>query len=178
MKKKLKTNWNVITGGPCTGKTTIINLLSERGYKTTIEHARHYIDTQKIKGRTVEEIRENKRQFQLGVLDMQIKQEAQLNINDEVFLDRALPDTMAYYQFLGLEYDEALINAVNNASYKKIFVLAPLPYVGDYARTENKNDQKIIHDLIIDVYSSLRFPIVFVPILSPNDRIDFILSNI
>ena len=59
MKKELKTNWNVITGGPCTGKTTVINLLSERGYKTTIEHARHYIDTQKIKGKTVEEIKEN-----------------------------------------------------------------------------------------------------------------------
>ena len=62
--KEIITKWNVITGRPCTGKTTVINILSERGYKTTIEHARHYIDTQKITGRTVEEIRENKKEFQ------------------------------------------------------------------------------------------------------------------
>ncbi|MCB0284931.1 MAG: ATP-binding protein, partial [Calditrichaeota bacterium] len=75
--KKVKTNWHVITGGPSTGKTTVINLLSERGFKTTIEHARHYIDTMREEGRTVEEIRANKRKFQLGVLDMQIEQEAE-----------------------------------------------------------------------------------------------------
>ena len=121
MKKELETNWNVITGGPCTGKTTVINLLSERGYKTTIEHARHYIDTQKVKGRTVEEIKENKKQFQLGVLNMQIEQEAELAPNDRVFLDRALPDAMAYYQFLELEYDDRLIEQCNKYCYNKIF---------------------------------------------------------
>ncbi|MCB0776559.1 MAG: AAA family ATPase, partial [Chitinophagaceae bacterium] len=51
--KSVKTNWHVITGGPSTGKTTVINLLNERGFKTTIEHARHYIDTMREEGRTV-----------------------------------------------------------------------------------------------------------------------------
>ena len=68
-----KTNWYVITGGPGSGKTTTVNLLSARGYKTTIEHARHYLDTQRQTGRTVEEVRRNQAQFQLGVLDMQIE---------------------------------------------------------------------------------------------------------
>ena len=124
MEKQSKTtNWCVITGGPATGKTTVINLLSERGFKTTIEHARHYIDTLKDEGNTVEEIRANKRKFQLGILDMQINQEAELNAADLVFLDRAIPDAMAYYQFLNLEYDKKLLDAVEKASYKKIFIL-------------------------------------------------------
>ena len=29
-------NWYVITGGPGSGKTTTVNLLRDRGYKTTI----------------------------------------------------------------------------------------------------------------------------------------------
>lgn len=141
MKKQIKTtNWYVITGGPSTGKTTVINLLSERGYKTTIEHARHYIDTMKDEGNTVEEIRANKRQFQLGVLDMQIDQEAELSPSDIVFLDRAIPDAMAYYQFLDLEYDQKLLDAVQQASYKKIFILDRLPLVNDYATTGNPNN--------------------------------------
>ena len=74
------TNWQVITGGPSTGKTTVINLLAKKGYKTTIEYARHYIDTMRDEGETVEAMRNNKRKFQLGVLDMQIEQEALISI--------------------------------------------------------------------------------------------------
>jgi len=67
------TNWYVITGGPASGKTTTVNLLTQRGYKTTIEHARHFIDTQRMEGKTVEEIRQNQAAFQAGILDMQIE---------------------------------------------------------------------------------------------------------
>lgn len=175
---KIKTNWHVITGGPSTGKTTVINLLTQRGYKTTIEHARHYIDTMRVGGRTADEIRENERKFQSGILEMQIKQEAELIRDDTVFLDRAIPDAMAYYQFLQLDYDRELLEAMEQVSYKSIFILDRLPFVKDYARTEDEEAQKIIHNLIIDVYKSLGFPVIFVPVLKPDERADFILNNI
>jgi len=177
-KQNKTTNWFVITGGPSTGKTTVINLLTERGYKTTIEHARHYIDTMKEEGRTVEEIRANKRKFQLGVLDMQIEQEAELSPSETVFLDRAIPDAMAYYRFLNLEYDKILLDAMKEVAYKKIFILDRLPFVNDYARTEDEQAQKLIHQLIIEVYQSLEFPVVFVPVISPDERVEFILKNL
>ena len=177
-KQNKTTNWYVITGGPSTGKTTVINLLTERGYKTTIEHARHYIDTMKEEGRTVEEIRTNKRKFQLGVLDMQIEQEAELSPSETVFLDRAIPDAMAYYRFLKLEYDKILLDAMKEVAYKKIFILDRLPFVNDYARTEDEQAQKLIHQLIIEVYQSLEFPVVFVPVISPDERVEFILKNL
>ncbi len=177
-KQNKTTNWYVITGGPSTGKTTVINLLMERGYKTTIEHARHYIDTMKEEGRTVEEIRANKRKFQLGVLDMQIEQEAELSPSETVFLDRAIPDAMAYYRFLKLEYDKILLDAMKEVAYKKIFILDRLPFVNDYARTEDEQAQKLIHQLIIEVYQSLEFPVVFVPVISPDERVEFILKNL
>ena len=94
-KKDSQTNWYVITGGPSTGKTTLINMLNKQGYNTTIEHARHYIDTMIDKGKTVEEIRKNKKEFQLGVLKMQIEQEASINKNEMYFLDRAIPGAFA-----------------------------------------------------------------------------------
>ena len=177
-KQNKTTNWYVITGGPSTGKTTVINLLTERGYKTTIEHARHYIDTMKEEVRTVEEIRANKRKFQLGVLDMQIEQEAELSPSETVFLDRAIPDAMAYYRFLKLEYDKILLDAMKEVAYKKIFILDRLPFVNDYARTEDEQAQKLIHQLIIEVYQSLEFPVVFVPVISPDERVEFILKNL
>lgn len=176
--KEILTNWYVITGGPCSGKTTVVNILAERGYKTTIEHARHYIDTQKIKGHSVDEIRENKKEFQLGVLNMQIEEEATLDVKEVVFLDRALPDAMAYYQFLELEYDERLIEQCNKYCYKRVFILEPLPLENDYARLESQADQIKLHNLITKVYESFPCPITHVPVLPPQERVDFILNNL
>jgi len=175
---KKQTNWYVITGGPGAGKTTTVNLLQKRGYTTTIEHARHYIDTQRITGRTVEEIRKNQIEFQKGILDMQIEQEASLSPDDMVFLDRALPDALAYYNYLNLPIDEKLDNTLKEASYKKIFILDFLPLVNDYARNEDEVAQKKIHVLISEVYESLPFPVVHVPVLPPEERVDFILKHL
>ena len=174
----MKTNWYVITGGPSSGKTTTVNLLKELGYKTTIEHARHYIDTQKVTGKTVEEIRGNQVAFQHGILDMQIEQERTLLPDDVVFLDRAIPDALAYYRFLGLPEDEKLREALQKSCYSKIFILDPLPLVKDYARTEDSAAQKKIQALITEVYKSLSCPVIHVPVLPPDERVDFILENI
>jgi len=172
------TNWYVMTGGPSSGKTTTVNLLKKRGYKTTIEHARHYIDTQRITGKTTEEIKANQLAFQRGVLGMQIEQEKALSPHDTVFLDRALPDALAYYRFLNLPEDVALREALASTSYKKVFILDPLPLVQDYARTEDADDQKRIHELLVDVYGSLPSPMIRVPVLPPEERVDFILKNL
>ena len=172
------TNWYVITGGPSSGKTTTIELLAKRGYRTTIEHARHFIDTQRITGRTVAEIRANQREFQRGILHMQIEQERSLDPNEVCFLDRALPDALAYYRFLALEPEPELIEALKTASYRKVFVLDLLPLAPDYARTEDAAAQHRIHDLLIEVYQSLDCPTLMVPALPPDERVDFILAHL
>lgn len=173
-----QTNWYVITGGPGSGKTTTIDLLGSRGYKIAIEHARHYLDTKRSIGKTVEEVRKNKAVFQLDVLDMQVEQEKYLPPGDVVFLDRAIPDALAYYRFLHLPEDEKLLKAMSTVSYKKIFILDYLPLLNDYARTEDAVAQKKIHALLTIVYESLPFPVVHVPVLKPEERIEFILKNI
>ena len=178
MTNNQKTNWYVVTGGPSSGKTTTVNLLKDRRYKTTIEHARHYIDTQKVTGRTVEEIRNNQLIFQRGILNMQIAQEQALSPNDVVFLDRAIPDALAYYRFLKFPVDEKLQGALHAHAYKKVFILDPLPLVSDYARTEDAAAQKKIHALLTEVYESLPYPVVHVPVLPPEERVDYILKNI
>lgn len=173
-----RTNWNVITGGPSSGKTTTVNLLKERGYITTIEHARHYLDTQRLKGRTIEEVRKNQIEFQLGVLEMQIEQESEISPDVLVFLDRAIPDALAYYRFLNLPVEEKLTIALLTVSYKKIFILDCLHLVKDYARNEDVIAQRKIHALLIEVYESLPFPVIHVPVLPIEERVDFILNNI
>jgi predicted ATPase len=172
------TNWYVITGGPSSGKTTIIELLRKRGYRTTIEHARHYIDTQRVSGRTIAEIRANQQEFQHRVLMMQIEQERAIDPDEVHFLDRALPDALAYYRYLSLDPDPALFEALKTASYRKVFILDLLPLANDYARTEDAAAQKKIHALLIKVYRELGFPIEIVPVLPPEERADYILARL
>lgn len=171
-------NWYVVTGGPSSGKTTTVNLLRERRFATTIEHARHYIDLKRIQGKTVEEVRARRYEFQRGVLDMQLEQEASLDPEQTVFLDRALPDSLAYYRFLGLDPDPRLLDALTRVSYRKVFVLDLLPLTRDYARTEDAAAQRRIHALLTEVYQDLSIAMVTVPVLSPVDRVAYILDRL
>ena len=151
----IQTNWYVITGGPASGKTTTINRLAEQGYTTTVENARHYIDTQQQTGKTIAELRANQENFQLMVMQLQLQQESKLNPQDLVFLDRALPDALAYYKFLHLPVNQQVLDAINTFRYKKIFMLDLLPMISDYARQENEASQIVIHQLLIEVYTNL-----------------------
>jgi len=40
---EVQTNWHVITGGPCSGKSTLIDQLANHGFQTVPESARLYI---------------------------------------------------------------------------------------------------------------------------------------
>jgi len=67
---------------------------------------------------------------------------------------------------------------LRQAAYKKVFILDPLPLIQDYARTEDEAAQKNIHRLLSQVYESLPFPVIHVPVMPPQERVDFILKNL
>jgi predicted ATPase len=171
-------NWYVVTGGPGAGKTTLIRLLEQRGYATAPEHARHYINGELIKGRTVAEVRRDQLHFQLGVLAMQLQQEKNTPREQITFFDRGIPDTLAYQRFHGLAVNADIRQAIAACSYKKVFLLDLLPLVTDYARIENEAMQQGIQRLLIEVYSALPFPLVRVPVLPPDERVEFVLARI
>lgn len=62
----IETNWYVLTGGPCSGKSTTLEYLSSRGYLVVPEMARVVID---------EEIRADAFGFQVKILDRKIQLE-------------------------------------------------------------------------------------------------------
>lgn len=153
-------------------------MLKDLGYNTTHEVARHFIDLQRINGRSIDEIRANQRQFQHKVLNLQIRLERRLDPAEMIFLDRGLPDELAYYQYFNLPPDEKLVEYLEFATYKKIFIMDLLPLDRDYARTEDAQAQKILHQLIIETYQKRDEPIVMVPVLPPKERTAFILANL
>lgn len=178
MLRNMKNNWYVFTGAPSSGKTTIIRLLEKKGFKAVYEMARIYIDEQLKKGKTIQEIRKDEADFQRKILDLKIHFESKLNSKEITFLDRAIPDSLAYYELVGLPKDKFLENAVKESSYKKIFIFERIGFEKDYARTESKKEVEKLEKLIEKVYKNLPFPIIKVPKMSVGKRVKFILDNL
>lgn len=169
----------VITGAPSSGKTTLISTLKDRGYDVVEEMARAYIHRGLSQGKTVVDLHKDEAKFQKEIIVMQIEAERNAPKDRIVFLDRGMPDTWAYYRLHGLPDSQFFLKAVNNTSYKKVFILDPLPYQVDYARIEKSEEEQLkLHELLHKAYEFFNIEIVNVPVLPVEDRMEFILRNL
>lgn len=173
----MKNNWYVLTGAPSSGKTTIAKLLEKKGYDVLYEVARIYIDNELGKGRTIKQIRKNEIDFQKRILDIKVEYEKKLDTKKITFLDRAIPDSIAYNTLLGIPNDY-VNKIVKETFYKKIFIFESLEFEKDYARTESKKEVKKLTKLIENTYKKLPFPIIKVPKMSVEKRLKFVLDNL
>lgn len=171
----------VISGGPGTGKTSVINELSKE-FITFEEAARTLVDNDlRFKGKSVNEI--NMKSFQDSIFDCQKKQIEELGKtardNEIIFSDRGVGSTIAYYKINQLDVPKAVIDFANSFRYSGIFILDLLDfYETDALRQENKEKQKKIHDEIIKVYEELGYKVIFVPFMSVKDRVRFIKERV
>lgn len=174
----MQNNWYVLTGAPSSGKTTTVNALAQRGYKIVPEAARLYIDQELSKGKTIEQIRKDELEFQHQVLNIKLKAERQISYEQITFFDRAIPDSIAYYDLWRVEADNILKQSLRKCSYKKVFLLKAHSFLKDYARVESEEQAKQLEILLQRAYQQLKIPIVLVPVMNVNERIDFILREV
>ena len=172
---RVQTNWHVITRAPSCGKTTLINLLAGKGFQTTPEGARLYLEREITRGRTVEDIRSNEVALQCGIKDMQLEIERGLLANDFIFLDRAVPDCFAWYRVFGLNPNEFLQECFHYR-YASVFMLDRLPLQLDGLRYKDDVLQDFTEEWHTRDYIALGYSIVKVPVLPPEERLEFVLK--
>ena len=173
----LNTNWYVITGAPSSGKTSVICELERLGYRIVHEVARAYIDEELKKGRTIEQIKFDEIAFERHILYEKIKIEESLPKKEIIFFDRAVPDSIAYFKSAGLNPNEP-VKKSNLVRYKKIFLFERLEFEKDRVRSEDEVKAAELELLLMDVYQMLGYNIVHVPVLSVQERTDFILLHL
>lgn len=174
---RIKTNWIVFTGAPNAGKTTILNRLNKRGFQVVPEAARYHIEEKKSEGMSVEQIRGNESEFQKFLLSQKIAIADSLNANALTILDRGVPDSVTYYRLAGLEPGSAIPDTYKYR-YRKIFLFESLPYIKDSARTESTHQAELIGNWLKKDYEDLGYEPILVPVMSVEQRIDFILEEI
>jgi predicted ATPase len=173
-----KTNWHVITGAACTGKTTLINRLAEGGYRTVDEGARQYFEQGLAKGLTLDEIVASSEALQLGIFEMQICIESELRPDELIFLDRALPDSLTFHRVFGLNPDELLPDCLKY-QYASVFILDRLPVLRSQTLGPEDEASSIFLDKWLERdYRSLGYDVFRVPAISIEARLAYILDNL
>ena len=171
------TRWNVITGAPSSGKTAVIEQLARRGYRVVPEVARRLIARGLAGGRTLAQIKSDILAFEQAILIEKVRIESKMPVDEVVFFDRAVPDSVAYFELEGL--DPGLARAeCGRVRYRRIFLFERLPYLEDPVRTENDAVADAIEDLLVEIYRDLGYPVLRVPVLTVTARMEWILGKI
>jgi len=171
----------LLTGGPGTGKTTIIDRLMEMGYACFPEISREIISHAKKQG--IEQLfLENPLLFSEMLLEGRKKQflEAKAHDNHLIFLDRGLPDVLAYMHYIGDQYPTGFKKLCQEHIYTKVFIFPPWEeiYTSDAERYENYEQSKLIYDHLMETYKFFGYEVIEVPKICPENRILFILEEI
>ena len=174
---KIQTNWCVITGASCSGKTTLINQLAGKSFQTVPEAGRKFFERELAKGKAIDKIREDTASFTRQIYDIMIKHENELQPTDIIFLDRALPDGFVFYRQAGLNPNEILQDCFKHR-YASVFMLNRLPYQKDGVRVADDETAAYLESWILRDYSALGYNVVRVPVLPPKERFDFVLERL
>ena len=178
---RLSTKKIVITGGPGTGKSTLINNLIEKGHICLEEISRQVtLDAQK---QGIDQLfLTNPLLFSELLLKGRQKQYIDANIykNQTVFFDRGIPDVLAYMDYIGDAYPKNFVQACKNSTYNSVFILKPWEaiYKSDNERYENFEQALKIHDHLVNTYQNYNYELIDVPFDTVENRTNFILKTL
>mgnify|MGYP001819448042 FL=1 len=176
----------VITGGPGSGKTSLIDHLASLGYATVPEAGIQIIEelTQELglAGQVVWR-QQHPAEFQRLVQERLVANEEACSATGDalVFCDRGRPDALAYATLVGIELAAGSRTRIDDQRYHQVFLLDTLshfearPATG---RTSNRQRSLRLHALLDSAYRSLGYEPVRIPELSIEDRARLVLESL
>lgn len=177
----MKTKKIVLTGGPGTGKTSIIQLLEERNYTVLPEISREII-LQAQKDGIDQLFLEKPLLFSKLLLEGRIKQykKAEESQADYIFIDRGIPDVVAYMDYFGSDYPSLFREVGELYPYDMVFVLPPWEaiYTHDNERYETFEQACQIHTYLLNSYNRSGYHPTEIPLGTLEERTSFILELI
>lgn len=176
----------VITGGPGSGKTTLIEHLRELGFRVIREAALEVIKVLNQEHGTQGQMtwrKEHPLEFQLLVARQQLATEEDSEKEDDnvVFLDRGVLDGAAYCEFFQVSPTKELEECFARARYDAVLLLETLSDFDRRAgsgRLSSREDSLRTRDLLEQTYRRFGCDPIPVPEMPVAERARFVLDRL
>lgn len=171
----------LITGGPGSGKSSVIRKLESDGHICLHEVSREV--TAEAQKQGIDQLfLEDPILFSFKLLEARVNQHHASGTfsGNHIFIDRGIPDVIAYMDYSGTAYPAAFQEACTKYTYEKVFLLPPWEeiYVTDNERYETFEQAKMIHSYLQKTYLGFGYEPLKVPKNSIEKRCEFILNNL
>lgn len=171
----------IITGGPSSGKSTLIDVLEQRGHARSIEAGRGVIQDQVAIGGPALPWK-NPSAFAEMMLcwEMRSYQIAQQSVGP-VFFDRGVPDVVGYLRLMNLPVPAHVCKAADVFRYnRKVFIAPPWPeiFAQDKERKQDFEEAVRTYEAMILTYMELGYELLELPKAPVEARVTFVLKSV
>lgn len=169
----------IITGGPGTGKTSIINELKNRGFNCIDEVSREIITDQMSHGGDILPWK-NQIAFENRIANIRAQQYSESPKNCICFFDRSVFDCIAYLKVNNLNTTSEILKNIKKYNFNNTVFYTPIweeIYKNDRERIENIEMAMKIQKSIIQTYKYYGYKLIEIPKFPITERTDFIISK-
>ena len=167
----------VLTGGPGTGKSSILLALEAQGEYVIREAAEDCIKLRQAQGQLEPWLEEN---FQERILELQLQREARIPKKAErAFLDRSIIDGLAYAKPGTRIYEKTLEKAKEQDYHNMVFLIGSLGRTETNAiRRENNAEAQELGRKLEEVYENLGYRIFKIGADTIEQRMNWITEEL
>ena len=172
------TQIHVIAGGPCSGKTTILRALEQRGFRVEVETSERLLQEGIARGETSQSLRMDPVQWQQEVLQQDHDLFESLPTDELVFTDTSFIEDLVFASRAGIKMGPGIESWLRIKRYQRVFFLEPLEaYEQNRVRLETRDVSHLISAHVRKRYQEYGYDLVLVPAGPVADRMAFILSH-
>ena len=171
----------IVSGGPGSGKSTLIDALENEGFARTVEAGRAIIQDQIVIGGTALPW-SDRALFAELMLSWEMRSHAMAELqHGTVFFDRGVPDVIGYLTLCDLPVPQHMEEAARQVRYNRTVFLAP-PWAEIFAqdaeRKQDFDEAVRTFEAMDKTYRRLGYEIALLPKSSVEERVRFIRKTL